>query len=345
MTSSFNRQKIPSDPRLSQLKQWLQHELKGNFTIEPASADASFRRYFRVHHKQHSVIAVDAPPDKEDNERFVLISKKLSAIGLNVPTVISHNFESGFLLLSDLGKTPYLQVLNEGSVDQHYGEAINALVTMQTRANTQSLARYDQTLLRNEMQLFKDWFLNQHQQIILNREDDQTIETTFDFLQKSALEQPCFFVHRDYHSRNLMHCGKQPPGILDFQDAVLGPLTYDLASLLMDCYIQWPRAQVEKWLNTYRQRLITAGGPTIPIDQLTVWFDLMGMQRHLKAVGIFARLNHRDEKPAYLTDIPRTLSYIFQTCERYPALSNFLKLLEKYQLDKYAPSISSSKVN
>ena len=345
MTSSSNRQKTSSDPRLSRLKQWLQNELEGEFTIESASADASFRRYFRVHLNDHSLIAVDAPPDKEDNERFVIISKKLNTIGLNVPTVISHDLKNGFLLLSDLGKTPYLQVLNNNSVDQLYGDAINALITMQTHANTQSLASYDKALLRDEMQLFKDWFLNQHLKITLDRGDDQIIETVFDFLQNSALEQPCFFVHRDYHSRNLMFCSKRTPGILDFQDAVLGPLTYDLASLLMDCYIQWPRAKIETWLDIYRQNLIAAGGPAIPANQLTVWFDLMGMQRHLKAIGIFARLNHRDQKPGYLSDIPRTLSYIFQTCERYPSLGNFLALLKKYQLDSYSPSLYSAKTN
>ncbi len=337
MTSPSNSQKASQDLRLSLLTQWLQNKFSGDFTIEPASADASFRRYFRVHHNNYSVIAVDAPPDKEDNERFVLIAKKLNAIGLHVPTVIDHNFETGFLLLSDLGKMPYLQVLNNDSVDKLYGGAINAIITMQTRAKTQSLTRYDETLLHNEMQLFKDWFLNQHLQIMLNREDNQTIATTFDFLQHSALEQPCFFVHRDYHSRNLMYCGDKTPGILDFQDAVIGPLTYDLASLLMDCYIQWPRARIKKWLEIYRQDLIAAGGPAISQDQLTVWFDLMAMQRHLKAIGIFARLNHRDQKPGYLADIPRTLNYIFQTCERYPSLGNFLTLLRKYQLDAYSP--------
>ena len=182
MTSSSNSQKASQDLRLSLLTQWLQNKLSSDFTIEPASADASFRRYFRVHHNNYSVIAVDAPPDKEDNHRFVFIAKKLNAIDLHVPIVIDHNFEAGFLLLSDLGKTPYLQVLNNDSVDKLYGDAINALITMQTRANTQSLARYDETLLQSEMQLFKDWFLNQHLQISLSQEDNQTLESTFDFL-------------------------------------------------------------------------------------------------------------------------------------------------------------------
>jgi aminoglycoside/choline kinase family phosphotransferase len=226
------------------------------------------------------------------------------------------------LLLSDLGQQQYLQVLDEGNVDRLYGDALAALATLQACAVTHyDFPPYDDALLMAEMHLFRDWLLDKHLGIELQQQDRDMLEQTFRFLSATAREQPQVPVHRDYHSRNLMVNKEHNPGILDFQDAVLGPVTYDLVSLLRDCYIAWPRQQVEQWVRGYHELALQSGILCEENEAVFLrWFDLMGVQRHLKAAGIFARLHHRDQKPAYLQDIPRTVGYIIEVSSRYPEL-------------------------
>ena len=319
--------------RLEQLNRWLADELGlPDYTIAPASADASFRRYFRVNFAGESriaVIAMDAPPEKEDSRPFVSVGSALFEAGLHVPQILEHDLEQGFLLLSDLGSTPYLDALNEQSVWRLYGDAMGALAVMQTCVQSDDLPVYDEALLHREMALFPDWFLTTHLGLTLSDQEQQLLADSFALLVESALAQPQAFVHRDYHSRNLMVCGHNP-GIIDFQDAVHGPITYDLVSLLRDCYIAWPRQQVEEWVQGYHDIALDHGILRQPMSaQFLRWFDLMGVQRHLKAIGIFARLNHRDGKPGYLNDIPRTLAYLEEVSDRYPELSAFAEFLKE----------------
>jgi len=318
------------DQRFEQLKVWVEEVLAiRDADLRPASSDASFRRYFRVRHGQESFVIMDAPPDKEDCGPFIKVSTAMASFGLNVPRVLEKDLQQGFLLLSDLGSEQYLQVLDTDSVDGLYADAVTALVNLQLRSVDSEvlLPVYDHVLLMTEMNLFKDWLLAQQLKINLNDEQSAALDNTFEWLAQQALAQPQVWVHRDYHCRNLMRTEVDNPGVLDFQDAVLGPLTYDLVSLLKDCYISWPRQRVEAWLADYH-RQIQAAGLIANIDrgQLLKWFDCMGVQRHLKAAGIFARLNIRDGKPGYLADIPRTLAYIAEVAEQQPELE-FLGVL------------------
>ncbi len=320
--------------RLALLRQWLDGELgMAGFDIEPASTDASFRRYFRVTHNGKSHIVMDAPPDKEDIHPFVRIGTQLRAIGLNVPEILAENFAQGFLLLGDLGSRQYLDELDEQNVDSLYGDAMGALVTLQAGGpGAEDLPPYDRQLLWREMELFRDWLLHKHLGITPNGTILKLLNETFALLADNALAQPAVSVHRDYHSRNLMVC-KQNPGILDFQDAVYGPVTYDLVSLLRDCYIAWPRERVEGWALAYHDLAVEQGIlAESQQERFLRWFDLMGIQRHLKASGIFARLNHRDGKSGYLKDIPRTLEYVVEVSARYAELAPFRNLLEEHVL-------------
>ena len=270
---------------------------------------------------------MDAPPEKEDCQPFVDIAKVLGQAGLNTPRIIAQDLEQGFLLLSDLGSRLFLGELNDDSVELLYGDALNSLQQLQKIPhNSLPLPNYSADLLQQEMMLFHDWFLKQHLAIELSKEERAVLFDAFETLTESALEQPQVWVHRDYHSRNLMVLDKESPGILDFQDAVIGPVTYDLVSLLRDCYIAWPRERVEAWVTTYYQSCDTDLGG-VSGTQFLRWFDLMGVQRHLKAIGIFARLNIRDGKSGYLGDIPRTLAYVREVCGRYEELRRFRKLL------------------
>lgn len=320
--------------RLALLRQWLEGELgMAGFDIEPASADASFRRYFRVTFDGESRIVMDAPPDKEDIRPFVHIGRQLRAIGLNVPEILAENLDQGFLLLGDLGSRQYLDELNQQNVDRLYGDAMDALATLQARGpGADELPPYDRQLLWQEMELFRDWLLHEHLGVTLDAPVLKLLNETFALLADNALEQPAVSVHRDYHSRNLMVC-EHNPGILDFQDAVYGPVTYDLASLLRDCYIAWPRERVEAWVLQYHDIAVQNGILNGPQEERFLrWFDLMGVQRHLKASGIFARLNHRDGKSGYLGDIPRTLDYVVEVSARYAELQPFQQLLESLVL-------------
>jgi aminoglycoside/choline kinase family phosphotransferase len=309
--------------------------------IAPASGDASFRRYFRVWYDSQTRIVMDAPPDKEDCRPFVAIGSAMHGLGLNVPEVLAADLDQGLLLLTDLGEQQYLAALDEHSVAGLYDDALDTLARLQVGGDpgTALLPPYDSALLHREMELFREWFLGRQLGLNLSEAEQHTLDHSFAALADNALEQPRVWVHRDYHSRNLMVTEAGNPGVLDFQDAVVGAVTYDLVSLLRDCYIAWPRERVEAWALAHRQRLRAAGVHGLEdADQFLRWFDLMGVQRHLKATGIFARLNLRDGKPGYLRDIPRTLSYILAVAPRYPELAGLRDLLLAHQIDRWTPA-------
>ena len=320
------------DQRFEQLKSWVSDILgRNDFSIAPASADASFRRYFRVQLNGTTHIVMDAPPDKEDSRPYVAIALRLHSLGLNVPEIVSQDLPQGFLLISDLGTRTYLNELNERSVERLYGDALSSLVVLQAGIfqDHAFLPPYSRTILLREMELFREWYLGRHRGLDLTAEQQTGLSEAFNALADAALAQPLVWVHRDYHSRNLMVTTQHNPGILDFQDAVVGPITYDLVSLLRDCYIAWPRARIEDWVRGYHELGRRSGLPVgDDADLFLRWFDWMGVQRHLKAVGIFARLNHRDGKPGYLNDIPRTLGYIVDVAGRYAELQGLHRLLQ-----------------
>lgn len=321
-----------SDSRLDALARWVAEDLGfAGCRIEPASADASFRRYFRVTRGSDSYIVMDAPPDKEALEPFLRVARSLKGMGLNVPVILASDARQGLLLLSDLGTRQYLdQLAANRDVDRLYGDALDALVRMQTRGEeaAHALPAYDRELLHREMELMPEWFLERHLEAPANPETRAMLDRLFEFLSQNALAQPATFVHRDYHSRNLLITGEDNPGILDFQDAVRGAVTYDAVSLLKDCYIAWPRKRVHGWLLAYRRALIAAGfGLAAEDDEFVRWFDLMGLQRHIKVLGIFARLFYRDGKPGYLKDLPRVLAYTREAAALYPQTAEFAEHL------------------
>jgi len=311
--------------RLDRLQQWTGNQLGwSSAELTPASADASFRRYFRVQQGDVSYILMDAPPEKEDCEPFIHVSRLLLALGLHVPEILASDLDQGFLLLSDLGTRLYLDELNDSNVDRLYGDALGALATLQSCGPDSDFPTYDRKLLLSEMSLFRDWLLGTHLDMKLDEAEHRNLQRSFDRLAENALEQPQVCVHRDYHSRNLMLSARHNPGILDYQDAVIGPVTYDLVSLLRDCYISWPRQRVEDWALGYLELAVQTGimrPDQANEQQFLKWFDWMGVQRHLKAAGIFARLNHRDGKPGYMPDVPRTLGYVREVCARYSELA------------------------
>lgn len=315
----------PTDDRIRLIRAWLDEQLEGRpYTLTPASADASFRRYFRATWSDGRAIVMDAPPDREDSRPFFTIAKAMRAAGLNVPEILAGDIGRGLALLSDFGSLHYLQALNDETAERLYGDAMTALLTLQTGTLGIALPDYDEALLQREMALFPDWLLERQMGFSLDDADRAALDDARQRLADSALEQPKVAVHRDYHSRNLMVVEENGPGIIDFQDAVTGPVTYDLVSLLRDCYITWPDDRIEEWVGTYFARANRAGLLAgTDVTTFTRWFDWMGMQRHLKASGIFARLNLRDGKPGYLGDIPRTLGYLSRVSARYPELANF----------------------
>ncbi len=313
------------------LERWLTEELTLPVSaLEEASSDASFRGYWRVQLPEGSRIVMDAPPDKESIREYCQIGEVLHRIGVHVPALYARDPEHGFVLMEDLGTEPFLQALNDRTADALYQSAIDALVTMQTGWPTeQALPAYDRQRLSAEMDLFFDWLLGVHLQLTLSEAEQSAVEEAREALITSALSQPACFVHRDYHSRNLMVCAPENPGVIDFQDAVIGPYTYDLVSLLRDCYVRWPEARVRQWMAYYWSASSgTAWARTRDFDTFVQEFDCMGVQRHLKAAGIFARLFHRDGKDGYLADIPQTLGYIADVAGRYPALQVFATLVE-----------------
>ncbi len=299
----------------------------------PASSDASFRRYFRLQGDSESFIVMDAPPAQEDCLVFMRIAGYLEAMQLNAPRILEADPERGFLLLTDLGTTQYLDSLknNRQNAPAMYADALAALARIQERgaAYQALLPPYDEELLRFELSLFHDWLCGNHLGIEFDADAEAAWQDVCTLLVKNALDQPQVFVHRDYHSRNLMVTASNNPGILDFQDAVEGPLTYDLVSLLKDCYIRWPSEQLRRWVLDFYAGLDEATVGLVDQKQFTHDFELMGVQRHLKAAGIFARLNHRDGKPDYLHDIPRTLNYIVELLPRYAELEFLVTLIRE----------------
>lgn len=323
------------DDRQQQLSQWLSTALQqADFNLTVASADASFRRYFRVHLASaylghHTLIAMDAPPPQEDCTPFVKIAKQFLDAGLNVPKVIAQDLTHGFLLLSDLGNDTYLQHLNNETAQMLYGDATNALIKLQLASKSHDLPPYDEALLTREMQLFPDWYVGKHLGKTLNAEQQGWLQQTFTALNKNILSQGQVSVHRDYHSRNLMVTHENTPGILDFQDAVHGAITYDLVSLLKDAYIQWDEEQVIDMAVRYWEPAKKAGLPVAhDFSEFYRDFEWMGAQRHIKVLGIFARLYHRDGKDGYLKDMPLVMHYLRKVCERYVELRPMLRLLD-----------------
>jgi hypothetical protein len=309
----------------------LQFESLEGASLSPASADASFRRYFRVQTESMSLIAMDAPPDREDCAPFVRIAGYLEQMGLNAPRIVQADPARGFLLLTDLGSRQYLDELREqpGRAQQLYGDALLALQRLQERGRSfqAELPPYDDTLLRFELSLFRDWLCGRHLGLDFTEQDEADWRSSVDLLIENALAQPKVFVHRDFHSRNLMVTETDGPGILDFQDAVEGPLTYDLVSLLKDCYIRWPAGQVQSWAMQFHTAIAGKDHRVPDAARFMQNFELMGVQRQLKAAGIFARLCLRDGKSGYLKDVPRTLEYVTEVAPRYRELAFLGRLI------------------
>jgi aminoglycoside/choline kinase family phosphotransferase len=323
---------MPEDLRTISMYDWLENDLLFTVTdCEPASSDASFRRYFRINTPDRQFIVMDAPPDRENIDSFIKVAGLLKQSHVNVPIIFHQNLTDGFLLLEDFGSQCFLDQLNPKTADTLYQSALNSLFKLQTRTSVQDsgLPSYDLTLLHRELAIFDEWFLGQHLDLQIPEKIWDSIRT---LLTTSALEQPYVCVHRDYHSRNLMVLNDDSPGVIDFQDAVIGPITYDLVSLLRDCYISWPEQQIGQWRGQYFERLRQANLITCSSVQFTRWFDLMGLQRHLKAIGIFSRLHLRDSKSDYLNDIPRTLNYVTTVCAIYPELTEFNNFLHQQVL-------------
>ena len=323
---------MPEDLRTILMFDWLENDLLLTISeCAPASSDASFRRYFRIKTPDGQFIVMDAPPTKENVEPFIRIAKLLTQSQVNVPSIFQQNLTDGFLLLEDFGSQCFLDQLNASTAADLYQTAFDSLFKLQTQTSVQNsgLPNYDEPLLHRELAIFDDWFLGQLLDIQIPAPVWETVRA---ILVASALEQPSTCVHRDYHSRNLMILDSDSPGVIDFQDAVIGPITYDLVSLLRDCYIAWPEQQVEQWQFNYFERLQQADLIDCSPTQFKRWFDLMGLQRHLKAIGIFSRLHLRDGKSNYLGDIPRTLNYVTSVCAAYPELAGFNDFLRVHVL-------------
>jgi N-acetylmuramate 1-kinase len=333
-----------NDARLALIHDWLSQDLRMQLeSVEPASADASFRRYFRAKTVGRApadgktLIVMDAPPGKEDVRPYLKVTRLLEGIGAHVPHVHEADIERGLLLMEDLGTTQYLTRLNAGDdPDRLYGDALRALADIQVRGvdAAAELAPYDREPLARELALMPEWFLGRHLEYQPSASESKVISTAFEFLIAEALAQPAVFVHRDYHSRNLMVLTDRNPGIIDFQDALRGPIGYDLVSVLKDCYISWPRERVVSWVAGHRKLLRTAYGDAgarlsgADDAQFLRWFDLIGVQRHIKVLGVFARLWYRDGKSGYLNDLPLTLEYVRDTCHRYEELAELAQFLE-----------------
>lgn len=332
--------------RQTALQQWLNQTLTPKnpqqpITLTPLQNDASFRRYFRTNNTHKPMIAMDAPPEKENSQPFIDIAKLLNTHNLQAPNIIAQNLAQGFLCLSDLGNKTFANALNnQDEPNQLYQQAIDALIKMQQipQQKLNNIPLYNEQLLRQELEYFPTWFIEKHLNMTLTNTQSNQLAELFNQLIESALTQPQAFVHRDYHSRNLMCLDQQnftqPLGILDFQDAVVGPITYDLVSLLKDAYVDWPTAQIENWIAYYFDQATDKSilnTQTTNLETLTRWFDWMGLQRHLKILGIFARLYHRDHKPQYLQYFPRLYQYINTVCDQYPTFAALKSLMAEVQ--------------
>jgi N-acetylmuramate 1-kinase len=336
---------LKNDARLSLIQSWLTRDLQWRVgRISVASADASFRRYFRVSRgdvdpsawapKADTLIVMDAPPGKEDIAPYLKVTALLEQAGAHVPHVHAFDAQRGFIVMEDLGDTQYLSLLKTGrGVDKLYGDALATLANIQVRAlkAAQTLEPYDRAHLEFELSQMPEWFLTRHLGLELTPEERAMVTVTNEVLINEAQIQPQVFVHKDFHSRNLMVLpeGKNGPGVIDFQDARRGPIGYDLVSLLKDCYISWSRERVERWVKGYRRVLGNLGANVGDSEyQFLRWFDLIGVQRHVKVLGVFARLWHRDGKIGYLDDLPLVMSYVLDACRRYPELVEFGRWLE-----------------
>ena len=318
------------DFRLAALQRWLgAHFRDAPFTLAPASEDASFRRYWRLSFTDgRSLVAMDAPPDKENCGPFLNVARLFAAAGAHVPRIYAQDLDGGFLLLEDLGNTTYLEFFRDHDPEASYATASDALIRIQLASRPGALPEYDRPLLERELRLFPDWYIARELRHQLTPGDARSLELAFESLLANNLAQPRVFVHRDYHSRNLMVC-EPLPGILDFQDAVYGPITYDLVSLFRDAYVRWEEPRVLDWVVRYWEKARKAGLP-VRADFAEFYrdFEWMGAQRQLKVAGIFSRLCHRDGKQRYLADIPRVLGYLHATCRRYTELSPLARLLD-----------------
>jgi N-acetylmuramate 1-kinase len=319
--------------RHHQLLDWLSHLPQMKLlpaTLRPASSDASFRSYYRIETSDNaSMIVMDAPPEHEDSARFVRVAQIFAQCGVTVPEILAQDTERGFLLLSDLGPLTYLHQLNPDSAPALYKDATAALLKIQCHSQPGVFPEYDRAFLLRELNLFPEWYLKQHLGLSISASQEADLAKIFDLLLTRALAQPQVYVHRDYHSRNLMILPSGNPGILDFQDAVYGPITYDLVSLLRDAYIEWDEEMVLDWAVRYWEQAKRRGLPVNPdIDGFYQDFEWMGLQRHLKILGIFARLSHRDGKNHYLADMPLILRYVAKTASRYSVFKPLLRLLD-----------------
>jgi aminoglycoside/choline kinase family phosphotransferase len=332
-----------TDARLALIHDWLSLELHLPVTrIEPASSDASFRRYFRVFSDAHTYVVMDAPPQQEDVRPYLKVSALLETLGVHVPHVHEADQPRGLLLLEDLGTALYLGRLTAGDdAGQLYADALDALAAIQVRGSAAcgELAPYGRAELAREMALMPEWFLARHLGLTLAAAEQELLAQACEFLIREALAQPVVFVHRDYHSRNLLVLATRNPGIVDFQDALRGPVGYDLVSLLKDCYIAWPRQRVLDWVGAFRARLQQQGGEAAASErEFLRWFDLIGAQRHIKVLGIFCRLWYRDGKPGYLPDLPRTLDYLREVCAHYAELGPLGRFIEERVVAQLPPA-------
>jgi len=326
---------IHADFRRDALQRWLSTQLGGaRFALTPASEDASFRRYFRATLEDGaSYVAMDAPPEKEDCRPFLHVAALLREAGVHAPQVHAQDLGEGFLLLTDLGTRTYLQELNADNAGSLFADATDALIRWQLATRPAELPPYDEALLRREMQLFPDWYVARHLGLSLNQKQEEALEQIFALLVRSALAQPRVYVHRDYMPRNLM-LSNPNPGVLDFQDAVMGPISYDVVSLMRDAFLSWDEERVLDWTVRYWQKAKDARLP-VDADFADFWraFEWMGLQRHLKVLGIFARINYRDGKPKYLHDTPRFVGYSRDVAKRYIALSPLIRLLDELRCE------------
>lgn len=333
---------LPQDARFSQLGNWLAGLPALSLqldSIRPASADASFRRYFRLDTAGGgSLIAVDAPPERENVPAYIQVAQLLDGAGVTVPKILAQDLADGFLVVSDLGNNTYLNQLNPESATRLYLDALDALVMIQVHSQPGVLPEYDREFLSRELGIFTEWYVGKHVGVTLSEAQNRSLQGVFDALLANILAQPQVWVHRDYHSRNLMVVPRGNPGILDFQDARYGPITYDAVSLLRDAYIQWDEEVVLDLAIRYWERARRAGLPMAPdVDSFYRDFEFTGLQRHLKILGIFARLYHRDGKDAYLKDLPLVMTYVRNTAGRYKQLKPLLVLLD--QLEGAGPKV------
>jgi aminoglycoside/choline kinase family phosphotransferase len=330
-------QNLTSDTRLQLLLTWLRGlNVVDADSARAASADASFRRYFRVNvlPEQQSalgqtLIVMDAPPERENVLGFVKVDEMLTHAGVTVPRIIATDYEAGFMLLSDLGNTTYLSALTHDNASTMYAEALEALVKFQITSRPDVLPEYDRAFLQREMSLFPEWYIGKHLNATLTEKQSAELQGVFDAILANVTAQAQVYVHRDFHSRNLMVVDAGNPGVLDFQDALYGPMTYDLASLLRDAYVQWDEELVLDWAIRYWQHAKSLGLPVNKdIDAFYKDFEYMSLQRHLKILGLFCRLNYRDGKAQYLEDLPTVMEYVRKTAGRYKDLKPLVRLLD-----------------